>query len=390
MSGKVELGALKAEIKAYARRVGFDLVGIAPCEAPQEGYERYLSWLKSGYHAEMAYMARPENVRRRGDPRLILPECQAIITLAVRYYKQSADNAQAGKPRGKVASYAWGNDYHDVLVRWLREIVKFIESKVGHPIPNRYYTDTGPILEKEFAVRGGLGWVGKNGLLINPQLGSYLFLAEILVGLPLEADEPFSADLCGSCTRCIDACPTHAILPNRTVDANLCISYLTIEHRGAIPPDLREEIGDWVFGCDICQSVCPWNRRPPEEGNLAFAPRAGVPRPILAEELRLTPQEFNRKFKGSAVKRTKRRGYLRNVAVALGNSGDTSEESISALTAALRDHEPLVRSHAAWALGYLGTEKARRALQTALASEEDAGVREEILQALGRCKKARE
>ena len=387
MNGKGELGALKAEIKAYARSLGFDLVGIAPCETPREGYTRYLSWLNAGYHAEMAYMARPENVRRRGNPRLILPECQAVITLAVRYYKQSPDNAQAGKPRGKVASYAWGNDYHDVLVRWLRELVKFIESKVGHPIPNRYYTDTGPILEKEFAVRGGLGWVGKNGLLINPQLGSYLFLAEILLGIPLEPDEPFSADLCGSCTRCIDACPTHAILPNRTVDANSCISYLTIEHRGAIPTELRGSMGDWVFGCDICQTVCPWNRRPTEEGNPAFAPRAGVPRPILAEELRLTPQEFNRKFKGSAVKRTKRRGYLRNVAIALGNSGNTNEDSISALTAALSDPEPLVRSHVAWALGRLGAEEARRALQTALASEEDARVREEIRRALSRLSK---
>ncbi len=382
MKTPTELRALKAEIKAHARSLGFDLVGIAPCEAPEEGYARYLSWLEAGHHAEMGYMARPENVQRRGNPRLILPECQSIITLAVRYYKQTDKKAQDEKPRGKVASYAWGDDYHDVLARWMRELVKFIEGKVGRSIPNRYYTDTGPILERDLAVRGGLGWLGKNGLLINPQLGSYLFLAEILLGLPLEPDEPFSADLCGSCTRCIDACPTHAILPNRTVDANLCISYLTIEHRGAVPSELREPIGNWVFGCDICQTVCPWNRRPPEEGNPAFAPRASVPRPILSEELRLTPQEFNRKFKGSAVKRTKRRGYLRNAAVALGNSGNTSKESIEALITALHDHEPLVRAHAAWALGRLGKAEARRALQAALASEENAEVRQEIRRAL--------
>jgi epoxyqueuosine reductase len=290
---------------------------------------------------------------------------------------------------GRVASYAWGDDYHDVLPERLRNLVAFIEAQVGEAVPNRWYTDTGPLLERELAQRAGLGWIGKNTCLIHPGLGSYFLLAEVLLGIELDPDPPYLPDSCGSCTRCIQACPTACILPDRTLDASRCISYLTIELKGAIPQELRPQLGDWVFGCDVCQQVCPWNLRfAASQGDPAFAPRPGVPAPHLAQELGLTPVAFSRKFKGSPLKRPRRRGYLRNVAVALGNSGDPG--AVPALeNALLHDAEPLVRLHAAWSLGQLGDEAARQALKSALGAEPDEAVRAEIRNALAPGRPAR-
>ncbi len=239
-------------------------------------------------------------------------------------------------------------DYHLILPPRLKAIADFIESYVGHPVPNRGYTDTGPILERDLAQRAGLGWIGRNTCLITPHLGSYILLAEILLGLDLEPDPPFTADRCGNCSRCIQACPTGCILPNRTLDARRCLAYLTIEHKGRIPPDLRSLLGEWVFGCDICQMVCPWNRFAPGEGEAAFAPRSAALHLNLPEELELTPQAFNARFKDNPVKRAKLRGYLRNVAVALGNCGGPA--AIPALEQAAQNDDSLVREHAAWAL----------------------------------------
>jgi epoxyqueuosine reductase len=261
-------------------------------------------------------------------------------------------------PRGRVAAYAWGTDYHLVLPERLRALVAFVETHVGHPIPNRWYTDTGPILERDLAQRAGLGWIGKNTCLINPRLGSYFLLAEILLGVDLEPDPPFEADRCGTCRRCLEACPTHCILPDHTLDARRCISYLTIELKGEIPLDLRERMGEWLFGCDVCQMVCPWNRFAAPAGDPAFAPRPGVACPDLIQEIRLTPQAFNEKFKKSPIKRAKRRGYLRNVAVTLGNAGDSA--AIPALERTLQDDESLVREHAVWALQHLYLRKCRQ------------------------------
>jgi len=253
--------------------------------------------------------------------------------------------------RGQVAAYAWGDDYHEVLPGRLRELIIFIEEQVGHPIPNRYYTDTGPILERDLAQRAGLGWIGKNTCLINPHHGSWFLLAEILLGIAIEPDTAFVSDRCGTCRRCIEACPTHCIQPNRTLDAKHCISYLTIELKDDIPTDLRPLLRDWVFGCDLCQMVCPWNRFADKDGDSAFQPHAVIPLPLLTHELSLTSQAFNFKFKQSPVKRAKRRGYLRNIAVVLGNTGD--EGSISALQQALGDPEPMVREHAKWAIEHI-------------------------------------
>jgi epoxyqueuosine reductase len=227
----------------------------------------------------------------------------------------------------------------------MKELVQFIEEQAGRPVKNRWYTDSGPLLERDLAQRAGIGWIGKNTCLINPKQGSYFLLSEILLDLALEPDPPFVTDHCGTCTRCIEACPTDCILPDRTIDATRCISYLTIELKDEIPVELRDRIGNWVFGCDICQMVCPWNRFA-GEGDPAFGNQGSSEH--LTEELSISGTEFNQRFKATPVKRAKRRGYLRNVAVALGNTGDM--HILPVLQKALKDEEPLVREHASWAI----------------------------------------
>ena len=289
----------------------------------------------------MNYLATERSRARRADPQEIMPECKSILVLATPYSPPSPSRAGGG-----VAAYARGADYHDILPPRMKEIVEFIEKQVGHPVKNRWYTDTGPLLERDLAQRAGIGWIGKNTCLINPSHGSYFLLSEILLDLDLEPDPPLVTDHCGTCTRCIEACPTDCILPDRTIDAARCISYLTIELKEDIPVELRDKIGGWTFGCDICQMVCPWNRFA-AEGDLAFEGEEG--RPSSTEEMHLTPQAFNERFKGSPVKRAKRRGYLRNVAVALGNTGDM--HALPVLQYAMDDDEPMVREHAKWAIG---------------------------------------
>ena len=344
--------SLKQDIKDKARRLGFPLAGVTSPEPP-EHLSTFERWLDSGRHGEMGYLADERARARRADPRKILSECKSILVLAAPYADPKSAEAfeghvQGSGPDGRVAAYAWGDDYHNVFIPKLGELVSFIEKQVGHPVPNRYYTDTGPILERDLAQRAGLGWIGKNTCLINPKHGSYFLLAEILLGIELDPDTPITTDHCGTCRRCIEACPTECILPDRTIDARRCISYLTIELKDDIPEELRPLLGDWVFGCDVCQITCPWNRFATDTVEEAFSPRPGVPRPNLIRELELTPEAFNRKFKNSPVKRAKRRGYLRNLAVAAGNSGD--ESTIPALENAGGDSEPLVREHADWAL----------------------------------------
>lgn len=373
---------LTQTIKHEARRLGFQLVGVTTPDAPLHSPE-YESWLSAGLHGEMAYLAEERARTRRANPREILPECESILLLGIRYpATRPPEPPQPSQPlRGRVASYAWGTDYHVTLPPRLTALVQFIEMQVGHPVPNRWYTDTGPVLERDLAQRAGLGWIGKNTCLINPHQGSYFLLAEILLGIPLEPDPPFTTDHCGSCTRCLDACPTHCIRPDRTLDATRCISYLTIELKGPIPAELRPQLGNWIFGCDICQQVCPWNIRfATPEGDPAFTPREDLPFPDLCADLSLTPEQFNQKFKHSPVTRAKRRGYLRNIAVALGNARDTS--ALPALARALDDPEPLVRAHAAWAIGQIGGAEVRALLETALQTEQDALARAELIQAL--------
>jgi epoxyqueuosine reductase len=336
--------ALTRAVKDEARRLGFILAGVTTPDTPPH-WSVFQNWLAMGRHASMNYLTD----LRRADPRLVLPECKSILVLAIPYPDpRSAPCSEQPSLRGRIASYAWGHDYHLILPEKLEALASFIEQQAGTSIRHRCYTDTGPLLERDLAQRAGLGWIGKNTCLIHPQLGSYFFLAEILLAIELEPDQPFTADRCGTCRRCVEACPTGCILSDRTLDTRRCISYLTIENKCNIPPDLRPLVGDRVFGCDVCQVVCPWNRRILPAPHPAFLPQAGIPAPDLVAELALTPQEFNRKFKGSPVQRARHRGYLRNVAVALGNS--RAESAIPALERAAENEDPIIREHAEWAL----------------------------------------
>ena len=328
----------------------------------------------------MAYLATERSLQRRQNPARILPGVRSVLSLAMPYPNPRHLASRPGY--GRLAAYAWNLDYHLVIPDRLQALVYWIETQTGRPAVYKAYTDTGPILERDLAQRAGLGWIGKNTCLIHPRFGSYFLLAEVFLMDDLELDTPVERDYCGSCRRCIDACPTACILPDRTLDANRCISYLTIENKGAIPLDLRPRLGDLVFGCDICQQVCPWNLRFASlapDPSLAFNPT--LAQPELRGELRLSPQEFNRKFRRSPVQRARRRGYLRNIAVALGNLKDAS--TLPDLAQALRaDPEPLVRGHAAWAVGQIVTPAARETLASARKTETDASVLSEIQKAL--------
>ncbi|HEY44611.1 MAG TPA: tRNA epoxyqueuosine(34) reductase QueG [Anaerolineae bacterium] len=369
---------LTARIKAEAKRLGFDLVGVTE-PTPPPHLDVYHQWLESGRHGGMAYLANERSVHIRSDPHLILPECQSILVIAVNYLPRDLPQVMEGAPR--VAVYALGEDYHAVLIEHLKQMVAFIEIQVERPVPHRMYTDTGPLLEREFAQRSGLGWIGKNSCLINPSHGSYLLLAELLLGVQLELDIPFHEDRCGTCSRCIDACPTSCILPNRTIDARHCISYLTIEHKGAIPHELRHKIGAWLFGCDICQQVCPWNRFAKPTKDPAFQPRSFLNPPDLERFLNLAPDSWAEPLRSSPLLRSRRRGLLRNAAVVAGNNRD--QAAIPQLTGLLlHDPEPLVRGHAAWALGQIGDEGALTVLRNVKESVTEPSVLTEIESAL--------
>ncbi|HSO27413.1 MAG TPA: tRNA epoxyqueuosine(34) reductase QueG [Anaerolineales bacterium] len=379
--------SLEARLKAEARRLGFALAGITTPEPPPH-LDVYQTWLQKGRQGEMGYLATERAQQRRANPRLILPECRSILVLATPYNRPltgTRPDPPDGDLAGRTAAYAWGDDYHDVLPARMQALVAFLRREVGHEIPHRWYTDTGPLLERELAQRAGLGWIGKNTCLINPAAGSTFFLSEILLGLELKPDPPFNPDMCGTCTRCIEACPTQCILDDRTLDARRCISYLTIELKTAIPVELRSQMGNWVFGCDVCQQVCPWNIRfAPGQGDPAFAPRPQAEKPNLLVDLQLSPQDFNQRFRGSPVKRAKRRGYLRNIATALGNA--KAPQAAAQLASALQtEPEALARRHVAWALGQIGGAAAQRALSQALLDETDPEVRREIEQALRAC-----
>jgi epoxyqueuosine reductase len=339
----IPLEGLKEKIKVKAQELGFILAGVTTPDPPPH-YSTFEDWLAQGRHGTMEYLAAERSRTRRANPREIMPGCKSILVLATPYSPPSS-REQGLEKEGKIAAYAWGKDYHDVLPERMKELVRFIEEQMGHPVDNRWYTDTGPILERDLAQRAGIGWIGKNTCLIHPKRGSYFLLSEILLDLALEPDPPFVTDHCGTCTRCIDACPTDCILPDRTIDATRCISYLTIELKNDIPVELRDKIGTWVFGCDICQMVCPWNRFA-EDGDPAFGKSS--PAQSLHTGLSTSAQEFNQRFKGTPVKRAKRRGYLRNVVVALGNAENM--HALPVLQNALNDEEPLVREHAQWAM----------------------------------------
>jgi epoxyqueuosine reductase len=373
---------LKQRLLQRAHELGFDLAGITTPDPPPhtDVFER---WLAAGRNGEMGYLARPHGRAARRQPRRLLPECESLLVVAMNYLPAHSSAGPSGPAR--VSNYAVGDDYHAVIPAKLERLVSDLEAWVGEPIPHRIYTDTGPILERELAQRAGLGWIGKNTCLIHPRRGSYFFLAEVLLGLPLPSDVPLTSDHCGSCTRCLQACPTQCIRPDRTLDADRCISYLTIELRGAIPAGLRAQTSGWVFGCDVCQQVCPWNQRfavPTAEP--AFQTRPFFRTAGLADYLELTPEVYQDTFRGSPLKRAKRRGLARNAAVAAGQQEQAGPAELDGLRTALRDPEPLVRQHAAWALGEKEAADAHAALEAALAVETNVDVIAEIEAALPR------
>jgi epoxyqueuosine reductase len=361
------------------------LISVLPSKSFEDShFLTYRSWLDAGLSGGMAYLAQERHIAPRSDPALLLPGLKSILSFAFPYPNPaSLAVPQEGIPYGRIAAYAWMEDYHLTLPARLDAWMGHLATQLGHEFRWLSLTDSAPVLERGLAARAGLGWIGRNGCLIDPQRGSYSLLAEIYTDLDYEVlrglfpiKTPVLSDHCGSCRRCIDACPTGCIRPDRTLDAGRCISYLTIEHKGTIPRDLREKMGNWIFGCDVCQTVCPWNIRfaeksPPSEIAIPS------PFPDLTVELELTTGRFKQKYLRTPVLRAKRKGYLRNVCIALGNSGDRDAEPVLARVLD-EEAEPLVRGPAAWALSRLGGSFARKALEKALKTETDLEVRQEI------------
>jgi epoxyqueuosine reductase len=343
---------LKQRLIVFARTLGFDSCRVAACSTPAHADE-FDDWLDEGAHGQMEYMARATEKRR--EPQKILDGAKSIIVLALNYFQ--GDSAPewpltAAEPaatteeraRGRIARYAWGDDYHDLIAAKLGKIDIFLRDFGGR---QKCYVDTGPVLERDHAAQAGIGWHGKSTMLIDEKLGTWFFLAEILTTLELPADDP-ARDRCGTCERCINACPTGAITAPHKLDARRCISYLTIELKSSIPLELRSLIGDRIFGCDDCLDACPWNRFAKVSRESAFAARKSTTAYALRDYLRLDEAEFRDRFRNSPINRIKRRGFLRNVCVALGNIG--TREDLPALERAALDSEPLIAEHAAWAI----------------------------------------
>ncbi|MBX3056460.1 MAG: tRNA epoxyqueuosine(34) reductase QueG [Anaerolineae bacterium] len=390
---------LATAVTQKAHTLGFNLVGFVHAQ-PARRLDAYLRWLEAGMHGRMEYLARPDRITRRQDLNIILPGVQTIICVGLEYATPPLPPAIANDPsRGRISNYAWGTDYHEVMTPRLEELADWLKTQgKDTAVHSRVYVDTGAILERDHAESAGLGFTGKNTMLIHPRRGSFFFLGEILTTLEIgdwrleielisNLQSPIS---CGACHRCLDACPTNAFPQPYVLDARRCISYLTIELKEWIPVELRPLMGNWIYGCDICQEVCPFNRfaKPGGDWGLEIGDWSGKSPisnlqslnlicPPLLELLSLTEDDFNQRFAHSPIKRLKQARFLRNVCVAVGNWGSVT--AVPALIPLLHDPHPLVRGHAAWALHQIGGPAAQMALAAALETETDKTVRRELV-----------
>lgn len=367
--------SLTSTLKQTAKDLGFALIGVCPAATPT-GLTQFHRWLECGFDGQMEYLR--DRATAYAHPQHVLDGVRSIAMLAFPYRTDSPREARAGY--GRVSRYAWSHrDYHDVLHDRLRELASHIRERS----PNarvRGVVDTAPLLERDFAQRAGLGWIAKNTMLINRAVGSWFFLAALLTDLALEYDEPHETDHCGSCTACLDACPTQAFPEPYVLDARKCISYLTIELRDEIPESLRPAMGDWFFGCDICQEVCPWNRKGSDGDSQLFGSGEDLNPIDLLSLFGMSDEDFRERFRRTALWRARRRGLLRNAAIVLGNQ--RSEKAVPALSRGVVDADPIVRSASAWALGRIGGEFAREILRSSLLRESIQEVRDAIQGAL--------
>ena len=369
---------LTGELRLRALEAGFDACAVATAERLERDGSALQAWLARDRHAEMHWMAR--DPARRADPRVLLPGCRSVVVLAMNYWP-GRDKAGTPESRARVALYARGRDYHKVFARRLKDLAGWIDTAAA--ATSRAFVDTGPVLERGWAERAGLGWIGKNANLLTRDLGSWVLLGEIVTTAQLVADPGPHADHCGSCTACLEACPTGAIVEDGVVDSNLCISYWTIEHRGGVPVERREGMGDWIFGCDVCQDVCPWNQRfaRPVEGD-PFSWRSDLEGLDPAEILAMDESTFRGRYSGTALMRAKWEGMRRNACIVLGNR--RRPQDLPVLARALEEDDPVVRGHAAWAMAAIGGAKARRLLERHAEGESCPDVLEEIRSGLDR------
>jgi epoxyqueuosine reductase len=374
----VNSSKLKQRIRTWALEAGFDFAGFAPL-GPSRHREFFEAWLARGDHAEMAYLER--RVTDRLDPRELVAEAKSVLSVGLRYHPIADERPAAGDLWPFVARYARGEDYHHVMQARLEQLAGRIES--DYPgIPIRAYVDTGPVLERELAERAGIGAVGKNTNLLHPEFGSWFLLGELFLNLDLEAD-PAIADLCGSCSECLEACPTDALPQPYHLDSTRCISFWTIENRGPTPPEVRPQLGQWVFGCDICQEVCPLNEEPSATDHTEFRLPSVRGKLDLIGLLQITREEYVEVFRRSPMKRAKQSGLRRNAAIAMGNS--RNPVYLPALETALQSDEALLRSHAAWAIGRIGGPEALACLEKRIPGEDDEEVLQELRAAASVC-----
>ena len=369
---------LRESIRQLGIDSGFDIVRVTTADAFKRDEAAALKRIRDGHMDGFTWYTE-ERVRRANRPQELLEGAESVISLALSYNTGEPQEPD-DEPRGKIARYAWGDDYHDVIKGRLRDFAARLPEIAGRPVNTRIFVDDGPMNDRAAAARAGIGWFGKNTNILTQSHGSWVFLAQVITDIPLSPDRPLKKT-CGDCVLCIDACPTGAIVAPYVIDNKRCISYLTIELRGSIPRELRSQIGDWVFGCDICQDVCPVNRKAIGSLEPAFQQRHDFAAPALIPLLALDQAAFSERFRRSPIKRAKRVGLQRNVCVALGNIGDPA--AVPSLANSLQHENDIVRGHAAWALGRIGGNESRAALASALEDETDAGVIAEIEHALG-------